>query len=294
MNKITADILVVGGGAGGIAAAIQASRCGVTTILATEFSWLGGMLTSGGVAAPDGNELASWHTGLWGAYLKELQRRQAGGLDNSWVSLFAYHPACGATIFADWVAQIPNLTWIKNCKPLSVTKQNDCITGVRFNRLFIEAKIIVDATELGDLLVLTDIPYRWGWESFEQFHEPSLRKEQEGIQDFNLSDLSEQYPVQAPTWVFLLQDNSVREVLAANSSSDCSPIKSQFKGAWDNYGTEKFINYGKLTNDLFMINWPIAGNDYGVNLNRLIGSPKVTQEYLVEAYNHSYDFASYI
>ena len=159
------------------------------------------------------------------------------------MSLFAYHPACGAEIFAHWVAQIPNLTWIKNCQPLSVTKQNDRITGVRFNELFIEAKIIVDATELGDLLVLTDIPYRWGWESFEQFHEPSLKKEQEAIQDFKLSDLSQQYPVQAPTWVCLLQDNSDTEALAPTPSPNYSRVQSPFKGAWDNYGKEKFLNY---------------------------------------------------
>ena len=46
MDKISTDVLVVGGGTGGIAAAIQAARYGVKTILATEFSWLGGMLTS--------------------------------------------------------------------------------------------------------------------------------------------------------------------------------------------------------------------------------------------------------
>ena len=97
------------------------------------------MLTSAGVAAPDGNELAAWHTGLWGAYLKELQQRQQC-LDNGWVSLFTYDPHYGAAIFADWVAQIPNLTWIKNFYPLSVTKHSNKITGVRFNNLFCRSK----------------------------------------------------------------------------------------------------------------------------------------------------------
>jgi hypothetical protein len=290
MKKITADVLVVGGGAGGIAAAIQASRYGVKTILATEFSWLGGMLTSAGVAAPDGNELASWHTGLWGAYLQELQQRQTEGLDWGWVSLFTYQPNCGAKILADWVAQIPNLQWVKNCKPWSVIQQNNCITGVNFQNLLVEAKITIDATELGDLLALADIPYRWGWESFEEFNEPSLQENQEV--DFDLSGLSKKYPVQAPTWVFILQDYGQQQSKVISQLS--SDFVNRFQGAWDSYGGEKFLNYGQLNHHLYMINWPIAGNDYGVNLNRLIASETATLEWLSEAYYHSHDFARYI
>ena len=290
MKTISTEVLVVGGGAGGIAAAIQASRHASQTILATEFSWLGGMLTSAGVAAPDGNELAPWHTGLWGAYLQELRKRQK--LDNGWVSLFTYHPSLGAAIFADWVAQIPNLTWIKNCHPLSVTQHNNKITGVRFNDLFVEAKITIDATELGDLLALADIPYRWGWESESQFNEPSLAQNRQIERDFELSALIEKYPVQAPTWVFLLQygDRNKTTKPLPNYQGDLS----QFQGAWDNYGATKFLNYGKLDRDLYMINWPISGNDYGIKLERLIESESSKKEWLTEAYEHSYHFADYL
>lgn len=88
----TADVLVVGGGTGGTAAAIQAARRGAKTILVSEFTWLGGMLTSAGVPAPDGNELEAFQTGLWGAFIKELQHRQPGGLNNSWVSCLVSIP----------------------------------------------------------------------------------------------------------------------------------------------------------------------------------------------------------
>lgn len=289
MKQFTTDVLVIGGGAGGIAAAISASRYGVKTILATEFSWLGGMLTSAGVSAPDGNELASWHTGLWGAYLKELQQRHTGGLDNGWVSLFTYHPGCGASIFADWVAQIPNLIWIKNCLPRSVIKKNQLVTGVRFDDFFVEAQITIDATELGDVIALADIPFRWGWESFEEFNEPSLKTE------LDLATLSKEYPVQAPTWVFLLQKSS-RDKNQNNTASAIDSVVnySLFQDAWKDYGKEKFLNYGKLTNNLYMINWPIAGNDYGYNLDRLIRTESYRKEWLTEAYNHSYSFANYL
>ncbi|MDJ0506636.1 MAG: FAD-dependent oxidoreductase, partial [Nostocales cyanobacterium LE14-WE12] len=174
MNQTyTTDVLVVGGGTGGTAAAIQAARQGVKTILVSEFPWLGGMLTSAGVSAPDGNELQAFQTGLWGAFLQELQRRQPGGLDHSWVSFFSYDPRIGAEIFADWVRELPNLQWISGQIPLEVLRTQDCITGVRFANFTINAKIILDGTELGDLLALGEVPHRWGWELQSEWGEPS-------------------------------------------------------------------------------------------------------------------------
>ncbi len=286
METITTDVLVVGDSVGSIAAAIQASRRGVKTILAAEFPWLGGMLTSAGVCAPDGNELRAWQTGLWGAYLQELQVRQSTGLDNGWVSLFTYHPHCGAGIFADWVQQIPNLIWLRGYQPLSVMKERERVTGVGFSQnLQVKATITIDGTELGDLLPLAEAPYRWGWESSREFNEPSL-----AIAETDYPDLKNSYPVQAPTWVFLLQDS--------DNSASCLPItpssRQLFKGAWDKHGAEKFLSYGRLTDNLYMINWPIAGNDYGVGLDRIVASENSRKEFLTEAYHHSYDFATYI
>ena len=48
------DVLVIGGGTSGTAAAIQAARSGADVLLVEEFGWLGGMLTSAGVSATDG------------------------------------------------------------------------------------------------------------------------------------------------------------------------------------------------------------------------------------------------
>jgi anaerobic glycerol-3-phosphate dehydrogenase len=74
--NLSADVLVWGGGTGGIAAALQAARGGAATLLLTPGGWLGGMVSSAGVCCPDGNELSPWQTGLWGALLRELQQDQ--------------------------------------------------------------------------------------------------------------------------------------------------------------------------------------------------------------------------
>ena len=155
MENLRTQVLVVGGGTGGTAAAIQCARQGIETILVSEFPWLGGMLTAAGVAAPDGNELKAWQTGLWGAFLRELQRRhQQAGLDHSWVSMFTFEPRVGAEIFADWVKAEQQLTWIAGQIPLEVKRQGDRLCAVRFPDYWIEADIIFDGTELGDLLAL--------------------------------------------------------------------------------------------------------------------------------------------
>ncbi len=285
MQQLITEVLVVGGGVGGTAAAISAARRGVKTILVGEFSWLGGMLTSAGVSVPDGNELVAWQTGLWGAYIKELKHREKTGLDHSWVSMFAYDPRIGASIFADWVEALPNLHWIRGQTAKEVIRKENKIIGVKFPDFSIEAKVIIDGTELGDILALGEIPHRWGWEWQAEFNEPSA--------PIGENEITQTYPVQSPTWVVLLQDfgegNEAPEIPIFRSSNS-----NIFADAWKNYGGQKFLNYGKLPNNLFMINWPICGNDYGKDLNRLIGSTEAKQEYLTEAYNHSLEFARYV
>ncbi|WYL95684.1 MAG: FAD-dependent oxidoreductase [Gloeotrichia echinulata IR180] len=284
INQYQADVLVVGGGTGGTAAAIQAARRGAKTILVSEFCWLGGMLTSAGVSVPDGNELEAFQTGLWGAFLQELRRRQPGGLDHSWVSFFSYDPRIGAEIFADWVQELPNLQWISCQVPLEVFREGNCITGVRFADFIVKAKITLDATELGDLLPLAEIPYRWGWELKSEWGEPSAPD------DFN--SLTERYPVQAPTGVVLMQDFGAEIAPEIPQAPNYDP--SLFAGAWDGYGPETFLNYGRLPGGLFMMNWPICGNDYGEGLGRLIESDSSRREFIQECRWHSQNFAHFI
>lgn len=285
LSQLTTDVLVVGGGTGGTCAAIQAARRGAKTILVSEFPWLGGMLTSAGVCAPDGNELAAFQTGIWGAFLQELQQRQPGGLDNGWVSFFTYDPRIGAQIFADWVEQLPSLKWIIGEVPLEVCRQGNRITGVRFTDFIVHAHLTLDATELGDILALAEVPYRWGWEFQSEWNEPSAPAV--------ANILTEKYPVQAPTWVFIMRDFGAN-ALAPEIPPPPSYNLERFIGAWDEYGAQQFLNYGRLPDGHFMINWPIRGNDYGEGVARLIQSQAARQEFLQEALWHSQSFARFI
>jgi FAD dependent oxidoreductase len=284
MKEITTDVLVVSGSTGGTCAAISAARRGASTILVSEFPWLGGMLTNAGVSVPDGNELAAFQTGLWGAFLRELEQRQPGGLDNSWVSFFSYEPRIGAEIFADWVKELPNLQWISGQTPQFVYREGNCITGVRFEDFIIKAKITLDGTELGDLLSLGKIPHRWGWELQSEWGEPSAPVE--------YNSLTEKYAVQSPTWVVVMQDFG--EEIAPEIPAAPNYDPSKFVGAWSGYGAEHFMNYGRLPGGRFMMNWPQNGNDYGEGVERLIASSQAKSEFQQEALWHSQNFAHFI
>ncbi|MGD1944483.1 MAG: FAD-dependent oxidoreductase [Leptolyngbyaceae cyanobacterium] len=289
---ITTDVLIVGGGTGGTAAAIQAARRGAKTVLVSELPWLGGMLTAAGVAAPDGNELRAWQTGLWGAFLRELQRRQPGGLDHAWVSFFTYEPKVGAAIFADWVNELPNLQWIVGKAPKAVVRQGDRVQGIQFDDLTVYAKITLDSTELGDLLALGAVPYRWGWEDQSQFSEPSAPQSLTDPRD-PLHAIIRTYPVQSPTWVVLLRDFGAGQAAPPiKPTADYDP--SQFQAAWQGYSADRFLTYGQLPQRQFMLNWPQQGNDYGVGLQRLVGSESAQREWAVEAIAHSQNFAHFI
>ncbi len=282
MEQLQAEVLVVGGGTGGTAAAIQAARRGADTILVSEFAWAGGMLTAAGVSAPDGNELAALQTGLWGAYLRELEQRQPGGLDHAWVSFFTYEPRLGAAIFADWL-RLPKLRWLPGLTPLEVLREGDRIVGVRFEGLAVRAAITLDGTELGDLLALGEVPHRWGWERQAVFDEPSAP------QDF--SDFTRRYPVQAPTWVVLLQDfGTVAPEIPAPPAYE----PQRYRGAWEAHGPQRFLDYGRLPGQRFMLNWPICGNDYGEGVARLVGTAAARAAFHQEARAHSQGFARFI
>src|SRR5215207_10804091 len=49
VSEIHADVLVLGGGMGGFAAALAAARMGKSVVIVEETDWLGGQLTSQGV-----------------------------------------------------------------------------------------------------------------------------------------------------------------------------------------------------------------------------------------------------
>lgn len=289
------DVLVWGGGTGGVAAAIQAARGGASTLLLTPGSWLGGMVSAAGVCCPDGNELSPWQTGLWGAFLRELERREPEGLDHNWVSCFGYRPTTAEQILQDWVAAEAKLLWRSGCRLLAVEREGALITAVRVDvdgePRRVGCQVVIDGSDRGDLLPLAEVPFRFGWEAQEQWNEPSApsRARLEAEPFFS------EHPLQSPTWVVMgqLQSDHLEADPARTIGSSAFPqLPAPFERACEAFGLERTLTYGRLPGGLVMLNWPLHGNDWHWGLSRAFGAdPKQEAALYEEMQAHSLRFA---
>ena len=250
-----AAVVVWGGGTGGIAAALQAARSGAPTLLLTPGPWLGGMVSAAGVCAPDGNELSCWQTGLWGAFLRELQRQEPEGLDQNWVSCFGYRPTTAEAILRRWLGAEPLLRWWPEVKLLAAKRQGNRVVALEIERegeaLRLDLDLLVDGSDLGDLFPLVGAPYRLGWEPQETWAEPSAPL----LQTLVAQPFFHQQLVQSPTWVVMGQ-------LGEGACPPGSPLPAAFTGATEAFGLERTLTYGRLPGGLVMLNWPLQGNDW--------------------------------
>jgi len=278
-------LLVWGGGTGGVAAALQAARSGASTLLLTPGPWLGGMLSAAGVCCPDGNELSPWQTGLWGALLRALATTEVGGLDHNWVSCFGFRPATAEAILRRWVAAEPLLTWQPNCTLLEVSRQGDQLSRITLMQngttVAYAPQIVIDGSDLGDLLALGGADHRWGWEPQELWSEPSAPEATRLAAD----PFFARQPVQSPTWVAMAQLlDDTPPALATLEQADPYPepdLPAPFEGATDAFGLQRTLSYGRLPQGLLMLNWPLHGNDWHSDLEGLFGGdPQQQQRHL--------------
>lgn len=306
-----AQVLVWGGGSGGVAAALQAARGGADTLLVTPGSWLGGMVSAAGVCAPDGNELTPWQSGLWGALLRALAREEPTGLDHNWVSCFGYRPATAEAILRRWVAAEQRLRWWPDCRLLEVERSGRRIRAVRVQAagadgvlrlpLRISLDMLIDGSDRGDLLPLAEAPYRFGWEPRERWQEPSAPTAADLATDRFFQD----HPVQSPTWVAVarLPETAApagRPVAAPERSQPSQPeLPAPFAGACEAFGLRRTLWYGRLPGGSLMLNWPLHGNDWHGGLDRAFAAgaacdfpASAVEEELAEAMRqHSLAFA---
>ena len=285
-----ASVVVWGGGTGGVAAAIQAARGGSDVLLLTPGSWLGGMVSAAGVCCPDGNELSPWQTGLWGAFLRALQRQEPLGLDHNWVSCFGYRPTTAEGILQQWVRGEPRLRWWPDVQIQAVQRQGTRISAVEVCRgsdtQRVELEVLIDGSDLGDLLPLAQVPYRWGWEAQECWGEPSAPAQSR----LDADPFFRRHPVQSPTWVVMgqLQDGS-----APATPGGAPELPAPFSQACQAFGLERTLTYGRLPGGLVMLNWPLHGNDWHGGLERAFsGTAAETQALAQEMQAHSLAFAA--
>jgi hypothetical protein len=277
-------VVVWGGGSGGVAAALQAARGGADTLLLTPGRWLGGMVSTAGVCAPDGNELTPWQSGLWGALLRTVQCEEAEGLDHNWVSCFGWRPATAERVLRRWVAAEPQLRWWSGCRLRGVRRRGARVTALELERdgvsVQVELDLLIDGSDRGELFPLVGAPFRLGWEARETWQEPSAppRARLESEPFFR------DQPVQSPTWVALGQ-------LGEGSCPAGAAPAAPFERSCERFGLERTLTYGRLPGGLVMLNWPLHGNDWHGGLGRAFaGDPQEQAALEREMRSHSLAF----
>ncbi|RYF25825.1 MAG: FAD-dependent oxidoreductase [Flavobacteriales bacterium] len=280
------DVLIIGGGASGTTAAIQSARMGVKVLVVEETEWLGGMLTSAGVSAIDGNH--NMPSGLWGEFRQHLYDYYGGpkAVETGWVSNTLFEPSFGNKTLKK-MANHPNLTvWYKSGLD-NITKNGKLWTAeINYNgkKQKVEAKIVIDATELGDVMAKLKVPYRVGMDSRHDTGESFAPEKANNI-------------VQDLTYVVVLKDFGANANKTIKKPAGYDPKEFdcccdvQDPASHDNtpkIDCSQMITYGKLPNGKYMINWPKCGNDIYMNIIEMTDAER--KEALKKAKLHSLRF----
>jgi len=193
-HEAQTDILIVGGGLGGVAAALSALRLGLTVILTEETDWIGGQLTAQGVPPDESPWIDEFNTGATASYrvlregIRAYYRQYYPLLEKHCnnphlnpgmgsVSPITHEPQIGLAelegMLAPYLASEKLRLWLEH-KPIKADVTGDRVTAVTLldNRSgqerLVHFEYVLDATELGDLLPLANVEHVIGAESQSQ------------------------------------------------------------------------------------------------------------------------------
>jgi hypothetical protein len=178
-EDVHCDILIVGGGAGGTAAAFAAATANLQVCLIEETDWLGGQLTSQGVCTPDEQSYIEtfgatpsyreFRKAIRDHYLSHYQLTPAAAANpylnpgNCWVSRLSFEPAVGAQIMREWAESFEKAGTLRlYLRTRAVACEMDANTGATIAAVTAKTeagaqfrflpRFVLDATDLGDLL----------------------------------------------------------------------------------------------------------------------------------------------
>lgn len=206
------DLVIIGGGVGGIAAALSACRRGLRVGLTEENDWIGGQLSSQAVP-PDENPwiekggctamYAEYRTRVREYYKRHFKLTEAAAKDpmlnpgGGWVSRLCHEPRAAWMTLLEMAAPYLHsgrLQIFTRTRAVQAWAGADRVEAVEVemqleNRREIwTAPYFIDATELGDLLPITGAEYKYGSESVHETGEPHATEnpEPENQQAFTL------------------------------------------------------------------------------------------------------------
>ncbi|HEX9326667.1 MAG TPA: FAD-dependent oxidoreductase [Reyranella sp.] len=215
-RRIRSELVVVGGGLGGVAATLAAARLGLNVVLVEELDWLGGQLTAQGVPfdehpwIEDGIGSRSYlelRQRIRDYYFRhypltaEARARQPFNPGMGNVGTLCHEPRVAVRVIDDLLAPFESggrVRVLRRHALLAAHVHRDRITGLSFRdretgqTVEIEAALVIDATETGDLLEAANVEHVIGAES----------KAETG--ELHALDKADPLDQQAITWCFAM------------------------------------------------------------------------------------------
>ena len=159
------DIVIAGGGMGGTAAAIQASRMGMKVLIIEPTYMLGGQSTAAGVSTMD--DMSGIESGIYSEFINKIFRYYASmrkSISTCYWKTYtrAFEPFIGHKILAEMAAS-SDILYHSSIVSVENNNQNRYVTVKTPDGLKnINFKILIDATECGDIIPLIGARYRTG------------------------------------------------------------------------------------------------------------------------------------
>ncbi|AMR31185.1 hypothetical protein A0256_06980 [Mucilaginibacter sp. PAMC 26640] len=256
-DTIKTDVLVVGGGASGVAAAIQSARSNVKTLLIEQGPLLGGSMTAGGFCILDANR--NLPTGIYAEFRGRVVSyyKSRLGYDTTKNAPLNFEPAIGASILKKLTDTVKNLT-IKMNTPFTAIKKDGTGWEVSITANgktdVIKAQAVIDATELGDVAAKAGVVFNTGFDSRNDTGEA-------------LAPANATNQIQDISWIAILKDYG--------KGADSTIVKpegyeaSQF-ACLKKADIKKLLKAGALMNDKYLVNWNDCASQYSVTSNDLL------------------------
>lgn len=188
-REMHADVIIIGGGLGGCAAALASCRNGLSVIMTEETDWIGGQVSQQGVppdehqwieshGAPQSyrdfrNRVREYYRRNYPLTESARERQNLNPGDGS-VSRICHEPRVAVSVLTDMLSPYLSsgkLQILTDHKAKKAYVVGDSVQGIEVenlhtnNRIVLTAASFVDATECGDLLPLTGTEYVTGTES---------------------------------------------------------------------------------------------------------------------------------
>lgn len=239
------DVVVVGAGTGGVAASIQAARQGVRVALLEETDWIGGQMTAAGVSTMDESNKLGGPQGFYEEFRERIGSYYAShgktvGTCYYQNTSHCYEPSVAQKILYEMIADVNKgsnghvLDIYLRHRVDKVLSSGKTVTGVvTQDGTSFHAKVVIDATEYGDVLPLAPVAYRAGDNvSTRPFH-PSC------VQFITYVAVIKKYPNGVPAGLVMHDpppgyDNAyvqrMRQVLVSDGNSATRSVPVSFTG----------------------------------------------------------------